>query len=424
MKITERLVAQAALAVSMVAAASAQNAFKVYAVPGSAPNSVTGINNAGQVMVNTATPDSSDVRVWTRQGGVKHLNLSGTNNLGMAIDGDGDIVGVGDPGSGDDQAFFWTQSGGEQWLGSLGGPLSVGESANNNGSVVGLSYTSGELQHAFFWSATGGMQDLTPDITTVQGAVATGINASDFVVGYYFPNGTRLPVGFTWTQAGGRQDFGATGTLPFAVSDAGTVVGQMKTSKGLKHAFSWTAAGGMNDLGTLGGQQSTALGINSNGWIVGTSLTNNGTGQFHGFLWTPSGGMKDLATLAGLNQAIQPYFLQVNDAGVIAMSWSQGVSLLIPIMTGTLTSSQNPSQFGNPVTFTLTMNSVAGAPPDGEIVQFNVGSQAAGTGTLSGGVAKFTTSTMAVGSHKISVNYFGDANYLPVKFGGLTQVVQ
>ena len=40
----------------------------------------------------------------------------------------------------------------------------------------------------------------------------------------------------------------------------------------------------MTDLGTLGGVASSALSINSQGWIVGTSLTTSGNGLLHGLL--------------------------------------------------------------------------------------------------------------------------------------------
>ncbi len=94
--------------------------------------------------------------------------------------------------------------------------------------------------------------------------------------------------------------------------------------------------------------------------IVGTSLTDSGTGVMHGFLWTPAAGMQDFATLAGLPVGRRIDFVQVNDVGVIAISTNAGNYLLVPKMTGTLTSSLNPSVFGQSVTFTVTMTSVAG----------------------------------------------------------------
>jgi hypothetical protein len=157
---------------------------------------------------------------------------------------------------------------------------------------------------------------------------------------------------------------------------------------------------------------------------VGTSLTSNKNGLLHGFLWTPSNGMQSLDTLAHLtSKDQQTYSLQVNDSGVVAISTNKGGFLLIPTMTTEIGSSLNPSTMGQPVTFTVTMTSIAGPPPDGENVQFSVGGKALGSATLTGGVAQFTTSSLPVGKNSVVANYSGDANYLSAKSTTLTQVV-
>jgi len=403
--------------------AFSQAVFSVVSVPGSSPDSLIAINNGSQVVVNTSTSDSYQVSTWSRISGPQSVGLIGTNSGGAAINNSGDVVGAGDPGSGNFQAFAWQPTNGVQWLGSLGGNLSAASGINNAGAVVGLSYTAANTQHAFVWTPAGGMQDLTPDLTSIGGGRAVAINSSNQVVGYYFPNGSRNTVGFLWTQAGGLQNLGPIGTLAFAINDSGTVVGQVRVAGGYRHAFSWTETGGITDLGTLGGGESSALSINREGWIVGTALTSSGSGLLHGFLWTPSGGMQDFTVLAGLNSGEQIYSAQVNDFGVVAISTNKGGYLLIPKMTVTLTSSVNPSVLGQPVTFTATLASIAGPPPDGETVQFVVSGKTLGSGTLKGGVAQFTSSAIAVGSHVVVPKYRGDANYLAAKSTGITQVV-
>jgi probable HAF family extracellular repeat protein len=243
------------------------------------------------------------------------------------------------------------------------------------------------------------------------------------VVGYYYPNGTRTPVGFLWTQTGGLQNLGSTGTLPFAINNSGTVVGQSAFASGARHAFSWTEAGGITDLGTLGGSQSAALSINKLGWIAGTSLSTGKSGLVHGFLWTPTDGMKDLTVLAGLGATEQAYSIELNDSGVVAVSTNKGSFLLVPKITGKFTSSQNPSVVGQSVTLTASLTSVAGAPPDGDTVTFSVGSKVLGSAVLNGGVAEFTTAALVAGKNSIVVNFNGDANYTPTKFTALAQVV-
>ena len=404
--------------------AFSQAVFSVVKVPGASANSVTGINNSGQVLVNMAVNDSYQVLVWNRITGAQDIGLTGTNSGGSAINNSGEVVGSGDMDhSGKMQAFVWRPTTGLQNLGSLGGDLSAAGGINDSGAVVGFSYTATNEQHAFLWTQASGIQDVTPDLTSVGGGSAVGINSSNQVVGYYFPNGSVNTLGLSWTQAGGIQGLGMPGTLAFAVNDAGTIVGKSPLANGYKHAFAKTATGSIQDLGTLGGAESSALSVNSKGWIVGTSLTNSTNGLAHGFLWTPGAGMQDFTVVAGLSTNQQPYSLQVNDAGVIVLTTNKGGYLLVPKTTATFTSSVNPSKLGQPVMFTVVLTSIAGAPPDGEMVQFVAGGKVLGSSPLQAGVAQFTTSAIAKGSHAVVASYLGDANYLPAKYAALMQVV-
>ncbi len=79
--------------------------------------------------------------------------------------------------------------------------------------------------------------------------------------------------------------------------------------------------------------------------------------------------------------------------------------------TTSLSSSQNPSNSGQTVTFTAVVTSSSGAPPDGEPVIFEDGGAKIGTGNLSGGTATFTTSGLVVGAHTITATYGGDTNF-------------
>jgi len=76
--------------------------------------------------------------------------------------------------------------------------------------------------------------------------------------------------------------------------------------------------------------------------------------------------------------------------------------------TTTVTSSGNPSADGASVTFTAT---IAPATPNGEIVTFYDGGVSIGTGTVAGGKATLTTSTLAPGIHSMTAKYPGDATY-------------
>ncbi len=79
--------------------------------------------------------------------------------------------------------------------------------------------------------------------------------------------------------------------------------------------------------------------------------------------------------------------------------------------TVTVVSSLNPSTFGTPVTFTASVSSSATTAATGTVIFLDNGKQI-GTGTLSGNpaTATLTTSTLAVGTHPITVTYAGDTN--------------
>ena len=81
--------------------------------------------------------------------------------------------------------------------------------------------------------------------------------------------------------------------------------------------------------------------------------------------------------------------------------------------TTSVTSSANPSKFGQSVTFTATVTVQApGAGTPTGTVTFMDGATTLGTGTLDGAaVATFTTATLSVGHHNVTAIYGGDANF-------------
>jgi len=84
----------------------------------------------------------------------------------------------------------------------------------------------------------------------------------------------------------------------------------------------------------------------------------------------------------------------------------------------TLTSSLNPSIVNQPVTFTATVP--AGATGT---ITFHDGATILGTGTVVGGHATLTTSTLTVGAHTITASYGGDTNNSAATSVPLTQFV-
>ncbi len=93
--------------------------------------------------------------------------------------------------------------------------------------------------------------------------------------------------------------------------------------------------------------------------------------------------------------------------------------------TTTLTSSPNPSVFGQSVTLTATV--APGPPASGSptgTVTFNDGAAAIGTAALgASGVATFSTSALPPGDHSITATYSGDATFGASTSAPLTQDV-
>jgi hypothetical protein len=92
--------------------------------------------------------------------------------------------------------------------------------------------------------------------------------------------------------------------------------------------------------------------------------------------------------------------------------------------TTTVTSSVNPSLFGQPATLTATVAVVAPATgtPTGTVT-FMDGATTLGAGALSAGRATFTVSTLTVGSHPITAVYSGDTTFSSSTSATLPQTV-
>src|ERR1035438_885224 len=111
------------------------------------------------------------------------------------------------------------------------------------------------------------------------------------------------------------------------------------------------------------------------------------------------------------------YMVLINGAGNDAtvsynfeVSCLLGNCLLVPTTTK-LTSSPNPSEDGQAVTFTATVSSSGGTPPNLETVSFKTGTMVLGTGTLSSGKATFSDSKLTAGTTTpVTAVYAGDSH--------------
>ncbi|MBB5048945.1 hypothetical protein HNR60_003716 [Rhodopseudomonas rhenobacensis] len=100
---------------------------------------------------------------------------------------------------------------------------------------------------------------------------------------------------------------------------------------------------------------------------------------------------------------------------------SQLFSYVVPATTTSLSSSRNPSEAGQAVTFTATVNA-GGVTPTGTVT-FNDGGVAIGSAILSGGTAALTTSALTIGTHSITAVFAGNANFAGSTSSPLLQAV-
>jgi hypothetical protein len=88
-----------------------------------------------------------------------------------------------------------------------------------------------------------------------------------------------------------------------------------------------------------------------------------------------------------------------------------------------LSSSSNPAQAGQPVTFSADVSALAGVTPTGTITFYD-GTTVLGTVSLNSmGMAALTVSDLAVGSHSVTAVYSGDATYSGSSSSALQEVI-
>jgi subtilisin-like proprotein convertase family protein len=100
-------------------------------------------------------------------------------------------------------------------------------------------------------------------------------------------------------------------------------------------------------------------------------------------------------------------------SGNYAISFGAGnLAITQSLSAGMVISSANPALPGADVTFTMTLSAVApGAGTPTGTVGFRIDGSVAGSGALSGGVATFSTTNLALGSHTVVAEYAGDLNF-------------
>jgi probable HAF family extracellular repeat protein len=222
--------------------------------------------------------------VWTAASGMRDIgtlpDAQTFDYVPLLLTDAGMVVGAYQQASGQTGLFAWTQAAGIVSLGSFGGRSSAVNAVNASGMVVGWSGLPDWAHHAFVWTRARGLLDITPPGNTWDHAF--DVNASGTVVGE----------NWTWTASGGRVSTAP--YAPFAINDAGTIVGTGPAANG-STAFTWTTSGDHAALpvpALPAGCSITGefpLAISASGLILGRYTGSGGPAcDEHVVLWVPT----------------------------------------------------------------------------------------------------------------------------------------
>jgi probable HAF family extracellular repeat protein len=239
------------------------------------------------------------------------------------LNSNGKVVGEYEPTNVNNVLAFLFSAGTTTDLGTLAGPpYAVAHAINDTNQITGESNSHLDT-HAFVYQ-NGKLTDLGTLTPSGVSGYSSGhaINRSGQIAGE-----TSLATASTIHAAlfagGTIQDLGALGgnySAANGINNLGIIVGESDiVQQGITnvHAFIYTnglgGSGNIVDLGTLGGNYSSAKGVNDSGTVVGEAETVvRGTTVLHAFSYR-NGAMKDLGTLGGSTSSASA----INGAGLI-----------------------------------------------------------------------------------------------------------
>jgi len=237
-----------------------------------------GVSHGGMAVGRSIRTGGSQAFTWTLQGGIVGLpNLAGRNHA-VANSAAPQIV-VGTAAT----TLFGSSRLPVMWLNGAVSqlPLPPGEtlgdanSVNASGVAVG-SVDGGSSQRGAIYTGGGGAIITQTTATGCFFVTAFGINDSGRVVGQGIdPNNAARNVGIVY-DIGQSDAFevgalpGLNGALAFGVSNTGYVVGSSMLNQGSGLPFIWSDQGGMVAIPlATGTSEGSARGVNSAGWVVG-----------------------------------------------------------------------------------------------------------------------------------------------------------
>lgn len=282
--------ASAAALASVSFAGSSAPRFTIRAIDaiGGAENLALGVNDHGQVVGQFVRENGTlGAYIWSSSNGMVELQgLSGTSEtVAFNLNNLGQVVGYGmRSDNNQSEALLWQSDGEMVNVGQIWDPTGGTEvfDINEQGMMVG-SRRIGPAQRQGLMYTLGGE---TVNVGTIEGnnqSKNTAINESGDVVGFSYrlfePDRAAL-TRYTGDAYEETVDLGPTGrtfSRAFDVNDVGQVVGFANDGASAIRAaiFDVDRPGGWTNLGIVEGfgfEESEALSINNDGWIVGRSF--------------------------------------------------------------------------------------------------------------------------------------------------------
>lgn len=294
----------------------------------------------------------------------------------LAINSDGFVVGSSDANDGAFHAFIYdSNSNHMQVLDELTGLRNNAKAINNAGKVVIDSETQNEEFSSFLFELATGSIIRLETARIARRVDLKGINDHDQIAGVsldfelpahsfifdlntlevhriYGPmqsacfasaiNNSGLIVGYTQTDSGMcaflfEQDYGlrllqlpAEESFAFNISEGGLVVGYVRTGNRFQGFLYNKSNEEFQFLGTLGGMNSFARAINSNGQIVGCSQSPT-DGQMHAFMFVENAMLDLNDSLLSAEFPLLVDAVAINDKGlIVCITEEQKACLLFP----------------------------------------------------------------------------------------------
>ena len=179
--------------------------------------------------------------------------------------------------------------------------------------------------------------------------------------------------------------------------------------------------------GTIAIELENSAGILTGSTSPSVTLTLTGPGGFtQTSTVTSAAGMATFDLSSTVLTTAGTYSISATSPGLTTATASLTVAATVapvPMTTSTVLSAPSTSVTGSSVTLSATVTGAAGNPSPTGQVTFMDGTTMLGSSTLSVGVATFTTSSLAVGSHSLTASYAGDANNAPSTSNTVTLTV-